>query len=528
MITLRDYQSAAIQSIYDWFEADKHAPLIVTPTGSGKSVILAEFIRRAISEWPDTRILVVTHVRELVEQDTRAILSVWPLAPVGIWSAGLNKKQHMQITVASIQSCYKEESFFGAFDLIIVDEAHLIPHASAGMYRALLQSMAAANSHVRLIGLTATPYRLDSGMLHQGDGALFDGISYEANVADLIEQGWLSPLTAKHGADVDLSGIGKVGGDYNQGQLGARMSALELVGPHADRIIVRCAGRKSWLVFCVTVEHAQVVAVALQDRGIAADYVHGGMPKGIRDQRIADFKSGKLQALANCNILTTGFDYPAIDAIVMLRPTLSLGLYVQMVGRGLRKADGKADCLVLDFGGNVRNHGFIDAIDPPRKTGHKVKMPTKVCPECEEIVRIALMTCPSCGHVWQPVPQERKNETEHHAGEMLARNVKPETVKVDRVAYRRHVAASGIPTMMVTYFLGMQNISEWICFEHRGYAREKASAWWHRRAGNMPPATVDEALERVAELAQPESVVATFTGRYPEIKSYKFPEAVTA
>ena len=320
---LRQYQTDAIQSIYDWFGANKNAPLIVTPTGSGKSVILAEFIRRACTDHHDTHILVVTHVKELVEQDANAIRRVWPHASVGIYSAGLGKRQLKPVTVASVQSIYNKPQFHGRFDLIIVDEAHLIPHKSDGMYRKLLDASLAANPYTKLIGLTATPYRLDSGVLHEGDGALFDGISYEANVADLIEQGYLCRLTSRHGADVDLSGVRTVAGEFNLGQLGERMSAMKLVEHHADLIVERCRGRNSWLIFCVTVEHASQIAAALKRRGIAAGYVSGDMPNSERDDAIGRFKSGELRALVNCSILTTGFDHPATDAVVMLRPCLS-------------------------------------------------------------------------------------------------------------------------------------------------------------------------------------------------------------
>lgn len=396
---LRTYQREAIQSIYDWFSSGKNAPLVVTPTGSGKSVILASFIRRALSEYSDTKILICTHVKELVAQDYQAIVRTWPNAPAGVFSAGLGKRQLKPITVASIQSIYNKDIFHGRFDLIIIDEAHLIPHKSDGMYRKLLDQSLAANEYTKLIGLTATPYRLDSGVLHEGDGALFDGISYEVSVADLIEQGFLCRLTARHGDDVDLSGVKITGGEYNLGQLSERMSALELVEHHADLITQRCANRNAWLIFAVTVEHAAQVSAALKRRGVNADYVSGDMTNKDRDQRINAFKSGELRALVNCAILTTGFDHPATDAVVLLRPTLSPGLYVQMVGRGLRLHPSKKDCLVLDFGGNVRRHGFIDKVEPPKKGKKKGEQeaPVKKCGGCDALLPIMTKTCPECG-----------------------------------------------------------------------------------------------------------------------------------
>lgn len=523
----RPYQSEAIASIFDWFAAGHDAPLVVLPTGAGKSFVLAEFIRQAITSYPDTRILVVTHVKELVEQDAAAIRRVWPHASVGIYSAGLGLRQFKPITVASIQSIYKRESFYGRFDLIIVDEAHLIPHASTGMYRKLLEKSAQANPDVKLIGLTATPYRLDSGVLHQGEGAMFDGISYEANVADLITAGYLCPLTAQHGANVDLSGVRMVGGEFNLGQLGERMAAMELVQHHADLIIERCANRNAWLIFCVTVQHASAISAALKVRGISAAYVSGETPNDERDQIIGDFKAGRLRALVNCNILTTGFDHPATDAVVMLRPTMSPGLYVQMVGRGLRLHESKTNCLVLDFGGNVRRHGFIDAVEPPRKgkKGEAQEAPVKECPECHRLVAISLHVC-ECGHEFEIAP--RTNEKEAHVGVMLAAQVAPTELDVMRVYYGRHIGKSGVPTLRVDYQCGLRTVTEYVCIEHTGYARTKAIAWWGQRSENFfeqAPATVDQAVLEAAYLRKPARLLVSFASKYPEIKRHVFAPA---
>jgi DNA repair protein RadD len=518
---LRQYQHDAIESIYQWFAAGKDAPLVVTPTGSGKSVILAEFIRRACTEFPDTHILVVTHVKELVDQDAKAIKRVWPHAPVGIYSAGLAKRQLKPVTVASIQSVYNKPAFQGRFDLILVDEAHLIPHKSSGMYRKLLEACIVANPDTKLIGLTATPYRLDSGMLHEGEGALFDGISYEANVADLISQGFLCPLTARHGDDVDMSGIKVTGGEFNAGQLGERMSAMELVEHHADLIVQRCADRNAWLIFCVTVEHAAQITAALVRRGVPTEYVSGDMPNHERDGKISAFKAGEIRALVNCSILTTGFDHPATDAVVMLRPTLSPGLYVQMVGRGLRMHESKSNCLVLDFGGNVRRHGFIDKVEPPRKgkKGASKEAPVKACPKCDLLVPIMTRTC-ECGHVFEVA--ERESETVHHTGAILSTEVPPVELKVQRVAYAKHVGKSGMPVLRCDYYCGLKRVSEYVCLEHQGFARTKAVQWWITRADGTCPATIDQAMIETDKLAVPASIVVSFATKYPEIKSHNF------
>ena len=519
---LRQYQTDAIQSIYDWFESGKNAPLIVTPTGSGKSVILADFIRLACTEHPGTKVLVVTHVKELVEQDAKAIRRMWPHGSVGIYSAGLGKRDLKPVTVASIQSIYNKSVFHGRFDLIIVDEAHLIPHKSEGMYRKLLDSCMAINPYTKLIGLTATPYRLQSGMLHEGEGALFDGISYEANVGDLIKQGFLCNLTAKHGDQVDMTGIRTTGGEYNLGDLGQTMSAAKLVQHHCDLIVDRCRNRNSWLIFSVTVEHARQIAEGLMQRNISSTYVSGDMPDTERDAKIAAFKSGEVKALVNCAILTTGFDHPPLDALILLRPTLSPGLYIQMVGRGLRLHESKTDCLVLDFGGNVRRHGFIDQVLPPKKgrTGAKQEAPVKECPQCHTLVPIMVRTCPDCAHQFPII--ERQAEELHHTGAILSTDVPPVDLRVDKVFYARHTGKSGIPTLRVDYYSGLHKISEYICVEHAGWARTQASIWWFQRSKFPLPATVDEALLDSSNLATPSHINVNMAKKYPEINSYDF------
>lgn len=525
---LRTYQKEAIQSIYDWFAAGRDAPLIVTPTGSGKSVILASFIKQACSQYPDTKILVVTHVKELVEQDYKAIVRLWPNAPAGVFSAGLGKRQLRPITVASIQSIYNKEIFHGRFDLIIIDEAHLIPHKSDGMYRKLLDSCAKANEYTKLIGLTATPYRLDSGILHEGDGSMFDGISYEVSVADLIESGYLCRLTARHGDDVDLSGVKVTGGDYNIGQLSERMSALELVEHHADLIVKRCENRNSWLIFSVTVEHAAQISAALKRRGITADYVDGTMGRKDRDQRINAFKSGELRALVNCAILTTGFDHQATDAVVLLRPTLSPGLYVQMVGRGLRLHPTKQDCLILDFGGNVRRHGFIDKVEPPRKGKKKGEgeAPVKKCEKCSLMVPLSTKQCPECGFMF-PVP-ERESETLHHSGAILSTEVPPEWLPVDRVSYSIAVSRqNNIPMLKVDYYCGFRRVSDYVCLEHPGYARTKAAKWWSTRTSTPAPIKIEDALRSSSELLEPKRILVSFAGKWPEIRKYDFVDSIS-
>ncbi len=368
MIQLRPYQSAAIEAIYGYFAENAGNPLIVLPTGTGKGLVIASFSARAIADWPDTRILIVTHVKELIAQNHAEMLRLWPEAPAGIYSAGLNKRDlHAQILFAGIQSIHKRAYDIQRCDLVLIDEAHLIPRTSNTMYRRFLGDLAVINPTLKIIGFTATPYRLDSGMLHEGDGALFTDIAYEAGVAEMIAQGYLCEVVPKRTrTQLDTAGVGSRGGEFIAGQLEAAVDIAEVTASAVDEIVHHGAGRGSWLVFCAGVDHAHHVRDAIRSRGVPCEAILGETASAERDRVIAAYKRGEIRCLTNANVLTTGFNAPGVDLIAMLRPTKSVGLYVQMIGRGTRLANGKDNCLVLDFAGNVERHGPIDRIDGRR------------------------------------------------------------------------------------------------------------------------------------------------------------------
>ena len=224
MITLRPYQQEAIDSTLRYFEENDGNPLIVLPTGTGKSVVIAEFCKRVLAQWPDTKILVITHVRELIKQNYDELKGMWPEAPAGINSAGLKKRDYdPSIVFCGIQSVHGKASKFVKVDLVLVDEAHLIPRKTSTMYQKFLSNLKIMNPHVRVIGLTATPFRLDSGLLHSGDNALFDGIAYEAGLKKMVQKGYLTKLISKEPRTrLDVSGVSIRGGEFVAGELERR------------------------------------------------------------------------------------------------------------------------------------------------------------------------------------------------------------------------------------------------------------------------------------------------------------------
>lgn len=522
-LSLRPYQSAAIQGIYNYFQDEAGNPLIVIPTAGGKSLVMASFIEGVLRAYPDQRILIVTHVRELIEQNYMELTRLWPEAPAGIHSAGLKKREiRAQILFAGIQSIHARAYDVQQCDLVLIDEAHLIPRSSNTMYRRFLADLKHLNPMLKVIGLTATPYRLDSGRLHEGEDSIFTDIAYEVSVRELIDDGYLSPLISKRMVtELDVTGVGTRAGEFIAKDLEAAIDKDTITQSAVAEIFSYGAGRKSWLIFCAGVDHAYHVRDAVRARGVTCETIVGDTPGAEREAIINAFKLGRIQCLTNANVLTTGFNAPGVDLIAMLRPTKSAGLYVQIVGRGCRLATGKENCLVLDFAGNIARHGPIDAVKPKTPKGDgEGDAPTKDCPECNSIVHAAVRECPDCGHLFPP-PQLK---IEAKASQLaVLSSGKPEWVPVTDVRYARHEKPGKPPSLRVDYQTGMLSHSEWVCLEHPGYPRQKAASWWANRAAGMPlPRRVDDALEVVGRLKRPAQIAVRASGRFTEIVGARF------
>jgi DNA repair protein RadD len=522
MLTLRPYQEAAISSIYGYFQTNKGNPLVVIPTAGGKSLVMASFIEGVLKAWPDQRILIVTHVRELIAQNHAEMIGLWPEAPAGIYSAGLGKREaHARVLFAGIQSIHRRAHEIGHTDLVLIDEAHLIPGNSSTMYRRFLDALQEINPALKVIGFTATPFRTGSGMLHEGKDALFTDIAYEAPVRDLIDAGYLSPLVSKQPATrLDVSKVGTRAGDFIARDLAAVVDQDAITRAAVREIITHGKDRKSWLAFCSGVDHARHVAEEFGRQGITCRTIFGDTPKEERDAIIAAFKHGEIRALASMGVLTTGFNAPGVDLIALLRPTKSAGLYVQMVGRGTRLAPEKENCLVLDFAGNVRRHGPIDLVRPKRPgDGGGGEAPTKVCPECDSIIALSATECSDCGYVF-PAREVKIAPT---AGTLPVLSPKVQWLPVHGVSYSRHDKRGGRPSMKVTYSCGLKSYNEWVCVEHQGYARQKAAEWWRKRAPGCPmPRNVDDAIAQAGQLPRPTAISVRPSGRFLEISGYRF------
>ena len=488
-------------AIYRHLREGEDNPCVVIPTGGGKTPVIATVCRDAVARW-NGRVLILAHVKELLEQAAEKIGLVAPelRSKTGIYSAGLKSRDTKHpIIIAGIQSVYRRACELDAFDLVIIDEAHMIPPDGDGMYRTFLDDARTVNPNLRVIGLTATPFRMKSGMICAPENIL-NHVCYEIGVRELIAGGFLCPLTSKGSRKViDTSGLHIRAGEFVADEAEQLMDTEELVESACQEIVDETGGRRSVLVFATGVKHAEHLAEVLRQKsGEDIGMVFGKTPGHERDAMLSTFKAGRLKYLVNVNVLTTGFDAPNIDCIALVRPTLSPGLYYQMVGRGFRLCEGKLDCKVLDFGGNVIRHGPVDAIriQSPSRRGNG-DAPAKQCPECRALVATGYAICPDCGHEFPP-PERQTHEPTASAEGILSGEVSVTEHRVWDVYYRVHhkrAAPDDAPkTLRVEYRIGLNEYqSEWICFEHGGWARQKARSWWRQRSEAPVPESAAEA-----------------------------------
>ena len=524
---LRAYQREAVDAIYRYFESHTGNPLVVMPTGSGKSFVMAAFIQEVLSAWSNQRILVLTHVKELIQQNYAELVDHWSLAPAGVYSAGLKRREaDAQILFAGIQSIYTRAEEIAECDLILIDECHLVPRSSDTMYRRFLDDMLAMNESVKIIGLTATHYRLDSGLLTEGENRVFTDVAYEVPVRRLIDEGWLSPLITKAPSiKLDVSGVHTRGGEFITGELAAAVDKTDINEAAVREMLHYGRDRKSWLVFCSGVDHAYHMREVLRGHGISAETVTGETNALERDYILGEFKAGRIRAVTNCDLLTTGFNHPGTDLLAILRPTQSTGLYVQIAGRGMRNAPGKENCIVLDFAGNIERHGPIDRVNPydPSRNGNG-KAPVKTCPKCRSVIYAGFRHCPDCNHEFPPPESEVKPSA---SSKSIISHGESFWVEVEKIAYSRHTKVGKPDSLRVDYYESLFSwYSEWICLEHGGFAAKKARRWWERHGGDPDVTTITEALQVAELLKRASRIYVQEDGKYWRVLRHRFGEDV--
>jgi DNA repair protein RadD len=505
-LTPRWYQQEAVTAAYKYIEANPGKnPCIVIPTAGGKTAVLSMFCADVVTKW-NGRVLILAHVKELLQQSADELAGFLPPGMVGSYGNSLGSRDTTHpVICGQIQSVFKRAGELGRFDLIIIDEAHLLSPNEGTRYQTFIQCAKVVNPNVRIIGLTATPYRMDCGYICGPDNILNE-IAYEVGVKELIVQGYLCPIRTRAGKEhPDLQGVHTRGGEYIESEMAERMDAI--VGAACEEVAGLTKGRHTVLVFASGLEHGRHVQAKLAAlTGEEVGFVCGDTPSHEREELLTRFKgeakdlfAKPLKYLVNMNVLTTGFNARNIDAIVLMRATLSPGLYYQMVGRALRVHPSKTDAIVIDYGENTVRHGPIDAIRIEDKTpGGEGEAPAKECPECHAVVFAGVARCPECGFEF-PKPEPKYKDKAGNAG-VLSGEVTTTEYNVSHVSYFVHHKRNNPDaptTMRVDYDTGGlygSRRSEWLCFNHDGWARQKAEQWWRDRSLVLVPATTENAV----------------------------------
>lgn len=529
----RWYQIEAEQSVYSYFQHKSGNPVIALPTGTGKSIVIARLLVNILKRWPNQRFLMLTHVKELIEQNAQKLLRAWPEAPLGIYSAGLGKKEiHLPIVFGGVASVANNIAAFGHRDLVVVDECHLVSPKDSTRYAKVFKKLLGINPALKIIGLSATPYRLGQGYIT--DDGIFTDICYDLTGVNaftrLIAEGYLSPLIPKRTEiELDVSKVGISQGDYKQDELQQIVDQEWITHKALTEAMVHGASRVCGLVFATDIEHAEHINTMLTQVFKQTSVVlHSEKDNAENNQALNDWKAGRVKYAVSVGKLTTGVDNPMLDFIIMLRPTMSPVLWVQMLGRGTRPSPetGKQNCLVLDFAGNTKRLGPINDPVIPRKKGKGTgDAPIKICEACNGYNHASVRVCAYCGNEFT---FDDKFKSKAGTEELISTGV-PEVsyFDVDRVFYTRHNKEGKPPSIKVTYYCGFVMFNEWINFDLPGFPRKKAIDWLRQRIAiakeHEETATTDNVLKIVSQL-RPPSRIRVWTNRkpYPEVMGYEY------
>lgn len=402
---LRDYQSKAIEDVRTAMALHRRV-LLVSPTASGKTAMFS-FIARGVCD-KGRRVLILTHRKELVRQIGEA-LGKWGV-PFRAILGGKNAVPSANVLIGNVFTVVKKVPQLQPPDLIICDEAHHLVSAST------FGKIVAAFPTARLLGVTATPCRLDGKGLGEG----FDTMVMGPTVAELTELEWLSPTEVYAPSAPNLANIKKRMGDYNATQLDGEMNKPSITGNAVQHYMRHCPGASA-IAFCVSIAHAKAVADEFRSFGIAAESVDGKMNESLRDSVLNGLRDGSVRVVTSCDLISEGFDAPAVECAILLRPTKSLALYLQQVGRAIRISPGKTKTIILDHAGNSIEHGFVDEPRewtlsggaPKKKKGAP---PIRTCPQCYAAHHPA-PECPMCG--WEYLPGERGSQIEYREGQLI-------------------------------------------------------------------------------------------------------------
>lgn len=586
-LKLREYQSEAIDSLFNYFDnkggTDSKTglpvsanPLVALPCGTGKSVILAYFIKRALEHYPSTRIIMATHIKTLIKQNHKKIKEAWPIAPVGLYSAGLKKRDNLQpIIYGGIRSMAGKYPMFGYRDILCIDEAHLVSEDDEASYIKFIWELKYGayvkpgepptkeqfqkaldnlncNPYLKIVGLSATCFRQGLGWLT--NGRIFTDICYNLCTIEgygrLFAEGYLSPIYPRPTATTfNTDGIKITGGDFNQAQLEAKFDRKDITAKCLNELLQHAQDRHCGLIFALSIAHAEHIAELMNNTfGEECVIIHSGNKEFPRtdaenDEALELWLKGQVKWAVNMNALTTGVDNPNIDIIAFMRSTLSSVLWVQGLGRGTRpvyangydldnlqqrhealRNSSKRPCVVLDFAGNTPRLGPIDDPKiPKQKSGNDGEMPVKICGVCGTYNHARATECLACA---TPFPVNSKL-TSNASTQALLRSETPivETFNVQRVVYQSYTAKATQRSMIKAayYCEGLKTFYEFITVESKipgekvDYAVKKGRDWFRQRAEGEPPLLNDVILANSQWLRVPKQINVWTNKAYPEI-----------
>lgn len=522
----RKFQQEAKDAFFDYYKTGGSGNIILALfTGLGKSFVIAMIICEMLKKNKKLRILIVCHSESVLTQDYNAmygLLSFYNIfATLGVYSSKLKRKDiDKQLTFCTIGTIYKNKTDFNDVKYMFIDEAHMVGIDVKSMYRQLISHI-----NVPICGLTGTPYRNKKGYLHEMEGGVFDAMPYSTNTpdkfAEAIELGYLvKPIRARTEANMDTKDIPKTGGDFNLKGLSLALDRDELTEKICKELVQYKEKRKHFFILCIDKKHCENVSRILNDLGVVSDYVHSSKEEDT-DVAIQKFKNGEIQALASVMMLTVGFDYPEIDLVGLLRPTDSVNVHVQGIGRGLRSAKNKYDCLVLDFSGNTARNGPID--DPIIRVAGKGKkggVIEKECPKCNLKHHISVKRC-DCGHEFTFREKLEGSASEHS----LIREKSKEWRKVDKASYYVHKKIGKPESLRIEYLCGLRRFTMWITLFHGGFSQRNSTHIFDRlKTKDIKYETIKDIVEQSHMLRTPSSIYVDVNDKHPFIEDFKFEE----
>jgi DNA repair protein RadD len=390
---LRPIQQHVIDSSMASFKSGSTYHLLQAPVGFGKTIVAGFLMKEALESY-GARSLFLCHLTELVVQTVEKFNKIAPDLSCGVLCGSLDEREVQQITVGTRQTVAQNLDTLGKINLIIIDEVHLF----SAQYQKIVDYFLALNPRLKVVGVTGTPYTIKQGWIY-GDGKMWPEPFHATTMDEMIELGYLSPYRYKMAQNLEeeLAGVKKTAGEYHESDLGEMMQEERHMGSVKHAIETYAKGRKSILVFAVTIEHAEALASFL-----GCHCVHSQLKRDLWRERVDRFKGGQDRILVNVTQLSIGFDAPAVDCLVVARPTMSPALHVQIAGRSLRICEGKKDALILDLVGNYLRHGLpsnpkIRSPKEKQKDNEKKEKEANVCEVCFFVVDDGSLVCPECG-----------------------------------------------------------------------------------------------------------------------------------